>query len=261
MARRIAGDLLILIVTAFTVYLSAIMARRIRTVVLKDTYIEIFRYELMICAAFLILALDVRFGLLTKIRFTPVRIVGWTVRIVLICIAAAVLFFSGKIIAGSFIRSDEPAKNALVLGLALENGKPAGDLLLRVDTARDYVEKNPETTLILTGGNADGQGKTEAEVMRDLLSERGVPADRMILEDRAETTKQNFRNAAELMNPAEPTALITSNYHMDRAVQTAQNAGFTRIQRVPAPSSALHFGANVLWEVVLEVNELTLKKD
>lgn len=261
MAKRIAGDLLIFIAAAFTVYLSVIMLRRIQAVVLKDSYIEIFRYELIICAVFLILALDFRFGLLTKIRFMPLKIAGWAVRIVLIAIAAAVLLFSGKIIAGSFAHGTEPAKNALVLGLALENGKPTGDLLSRLDTAKAYAEANPEATLILTGGNADGQGKTEAEVMQELLAERGIPAERMILEDRAETTKQNFRNAAELMNPAEATALITSNYHMDRAVKTARNAGFTRIQRVPAPSSALHFGVNVLWEVVLEVNELTLKKD
>ena len=83
----------------------------------------------------------------------------------------------------------------------------------------------------------------------------------MVLEDRAESTKQNFRNTAELVSPEEPVVLITSNYHMDRASQTAARAGFTRILRRPAPSSVLHFGANVMWEAVLELNELTLKQE
>ena len=61
--------------------------------------------------------------------------------------------------------------------------------------------------------------------------------------------------------PEEPVVLITSNYHMDRASQTAASAGFTRILRRPAPSSVLHFGANVMWEAVLELNELTLKQE
>ena len=47
------------------------------------------------------------------------------------------------------------ADYAIVLGLALENGKPASDLLARLDTAREYLERYPEAHLILTGGNAE----------------------------------------------------------------------------------------------------------
>ena len=147
------------------------------------------------------------------------------------------------------------------LGLALENGKPTDDLVARLDTAERYIMENPDATLILTGGNPDESGKTEAAVMRDILLERGIPEGKMVLEDRAESTKQNFRNTAELVSPEEPVVLITSNYHMDRASQTAASAGFTRILRRPAPSSVLHFGANVMWEAVLELNELTLKQE
>ena len=49
MARRAAGDFLIVLVIAFTIYLTVIMTRRISAVVLKDSYKEIFRYELIIC--------------------------------------------------------------------------------------------------------------------------------------------------------------------------------------------------------------------
>ena len=96
--------------------------------------------------------------------------------------------------------------------------------------------------------------------MYDILAERGVPEDRMIQEDQAETTKENFRNTAQLVDPAQPVVLISSDYHMDRAVQTAKNAGFSNIMRLPAPSSFLSYGANVMYEVVLELNELTLKQ-
>ena len=47
---------------------------------------------------------------------------------------------------------------------------------------------------------------------------------------------------------------------MDRAVQTAKSAGFTNILRLPAPSSFLGYGANVMSEVILELNELTLRQ-
>ena len=84
------------------------------------------------------------------------------------------------------------ADHAIVLGLALENRKPTDDLLARLNTAQAYLEKYPEAQLILTGGNADESGRTEAAVMRDILAERGVADERMILEDQAESTKDTF---------------------------------------------------------------------
>ena len=104
---------------------------------------------------------------------------------------------------------------------------------------------------------SDESGRTEAAVMRELLVERGVSEKQMILEDQAETTKDNFANAAKLVDPSLPIVLITSNYHVDRAVTTAKKAGFKKVMRLPAPADFLTFGSNMLWEVILDVNEMT----
>lgn len=96
--------------------------------------------------------------------------------------------------------------------------------------------------------------------MREILAERGVADVRMILEDQAKSTKDNFKNTAQIIDPGKPVVLISSDYHMDRAVQTAKAAGFTNGQRLSAPSSLLSYGANVMPGVVLELNELTLKQ-
>ena len=53
--------------------------------------------------------------------------------------------------------------------------------------------------------------------------------------------------------------LISSDYHMDRAVQTAKDAGFSRILRLPAPSDFLSYGANLMSEVVLDLDALSRK--
>ena len=257
--RRIIGDILLVLSLLLTADVVVVMLHKINAVVLKADYQEIFHYELILCAILLLFALDVRFNLFTRSKQPIVRIAGWVLRIIVVSLTLAILFFGGKVVCGSMINNMGQADHAIVLGLALENGKPTDDLLTRLDTAQAYLEKYPEAQLILTGGNADESGRTEAAVMRDILAERGVPDDRMILEDQAESTKDNFRNTAQIIDPAKPVVLISSNYHMDRAVQTAKSAGFTDILRVPAPSSFLRFGANVLYEIVLEVNELTLK--
>ena len=270
-ARRIIGDVLIALAIAFTIYLSVIMTHRINTVVLKASYISIFRYELIFCAVLLVFALDLRFGFFTKMRFLPLRILGWALRILVLCMVAVILFFAGKVTAGSLIRNGGEAENVIVLGLAavcallglglaLENGQPQPDLLRRLDTARRYLEQHPDSMLLLTGGNPDASGRTEAAVMREILLERGVPEKSMTLEDQAKTTYENFRNIRKLVDPGEPVVLISSDYHMDRAVKTAKNVGFTDILRQPAPSSFLQFGANVMVEIVMEVNDLTLHK-
>ena len=254
--RRIIGDILIALVVIFTVYLSAVMIHRIHTVVLKDTYRTIFHNELILCGVLLLFSLDLRFGFFTKPRFMPLKILGWILRIAVIVFTFAIVFLCGKIVAGSLMNTAGDAEHVVVLGMALENGQPTKDLILRLDTAEKYLEEHPDATLVLTGGNPDESGRTEAAVMKDLLLERGVSEDSMILEDHAASTRENFVNAAKIIDPEDPLVFISSNYHMDRAVSMAEEAGFTNIMRLPAPSDPLRYGANVMWELILEINEL-----
>ena len=258
--KKIVGDVLLALVVLLIADVVIVMLHRINAVVLKADYQKVFRYELILCAVLLLFALDFRFNLFTRAGHPVVRIAGWVLRAAVVLLTLVIVFFSGKVICGSLMNTAGQADHAIVLGLALENGKPTDDLLARLNTAQAYLEKYPDAKLVLTGGNADGTGRTEADVMYDILAERGVPEDRMIQEDQAETTKENFRNTAQLVDPAQPVVLISSDYHMDRAVQTAKNAGFSNIMRLPAPSSFLSYGANVMYEVVLELNELTLKQ-
>ena len=258
--RRIVGDILIALTVAFMAYLSVIMVYRINTVVLSSNAAMMFAAELIICVFFLLFALDIRFGLLTKMKSRIGKAIGWIVRIFVIFIVAVVLFLTVKICAGCFINTAAPVENVIVLGNALENSKPTQDLLLRLDTAAKYLEENPGSVAILTGGNPDESGLTEAAVMHDILLVRGITEDRMILEDKADTTVTNFKNTAMLIGTNEPIVIVTSNYHMDRAVQTAENAGFSNILRLPAPSSVITFGPNLMAEVVAELGGLLIKQ-
>ncbi len=256
MAGKIIGTVLIVFSLFAALNTAFVMLRRIRAVVLKETYIRIFFHQLALCLVLLLFSLDVRFHIFTFLRSRALRAAGWVLRAAVAAAACLVLFLFGKITAGGLINTAAPAENAIVLGLALENGAPAADLIMRVDTAADYLSDAPDALLILTGGNPDENGKTEAQVMRDLLLERGVPGERMLLEDRAETTEENFKNAALLTDPHSPVVLISSNYHMDRACSTARKAGFRSVLRLPAPSDPLRFCPNVMWEIVMELNSM-----
>ena len=59
-----------------------------------------------------------------------------------------------------------------------------------------------------------------------------------------------------MIDPDEPVLLVSSNYHMGRALKAAKSAGFTHVIRKPAPSAPLYYGSNVMWEVIMELNSL-----
>ncbi|MBR6028026.1 MAG: YdcF family protein [Clostridia bacterium] len=258
--RRVIGDVLLALVILLAADALFVMPAKINAVVLKADYRKVFMYELILCAILLLFALDVRFSLFTRWKPAILRGIGWVLRVVIVLLSAVILFFCGKVITGGLIHTAGQAEYAIVLGLALENGKPVPDLVARLDTAKAYLEKYPEAQLILTGGNADETGRTEAAVMRDLLTGKGVPEDRLILEDQAATTKENFQNIAGMLQADEPVVMISSNYHMDRAVRNAEEAGFTQVMRLPAPSGFFAYGANMLSEVVLDLNDLTKRQ-
>ncbi len=255
--RKFTGDVLLVLVILLTASVVFVMPARIGAIVQKADARQIFTYQIVLCAVLLLFALDVRFSLFTRWQSVLLKGIGWVLRTVVILLSAVILYFCGKVTVGGLIHTADRADHAIVLGLALENGKPAPDLLARLATARGYLEKYPEARLILTGGNADETGHSEAAVMHDLLIRQGVPESRLMMEDQAANTRENFRGIAAMISKDAPIVMISSNYHMDRAVRTAGEEGFTHLMRLPAPSGFFAFGANMLSEVVLDLNDLT----
>ena len=257
--RFIFGDALLALAVLFTIWLSVVMICRIRTVVLSGLYKRVFGSELVVCAVLIVSALDVRFGLLGCMKSVPLRIAGRAARIAVHAASILVLALMCRVIAGGMIKDAGGERTVIVLGMALENGQPNRDLLLRVKTAGEYAKRYPDTMLILTGGNPDRSGRTEAAVMRELLLENDVPERQMVLEDRAVFTAENFRHCAAMTDPGEPVVIVSSNYHMSRAVRLAREAGFSGVRRLPAPSRALCYAASMMWEVMMELNDITRK--
>jgi len=259
--RRIIGDILLVLVILLIVDVAFVMPVRINAVVLKADYRKVFMYEIILCVILLLFTLDVRFNIFTRWKLVFLKAIGWILRTVIVLLSAVIIFFCGKVITGGLINTAGQADHAIVLGLALENGEPAPDLLARLNTAREFLANNPEARLILTGGNADESGRTEADVMRDILTEQGVPEEKLIIEDQAKTTIENFNNIAELISREKPVVMISSNYHMDRAVRNASESGFSQVMRLPAPSGFFAYGANMLSEVVLDLNDLAKSQE
>lgn len=82
--------------------------------------------------------------------------------------------------------------------------------------------------LVLCGGVLPGHRVSEASVMAGMLEERGVPRGAMLQEAQSQDTMGNMRCAAGLLGGAKGkrVLVVTSDYHLRRAVMTAKRAGF-----------------------------------
>ena len=95
-----------------------------------------------------------------------------------------------------------PADAVIVLGAGVNGTEPSLSLRTRLDKAVDYLERWPDIPAVLTGGTGYGEEISEAQCMYDYLTEYGVEADRLILEDRASNTAENFAFSWELLTEA-----------------------------------------------------------
>eukprot|EP00928_Gymnodinium_smaydae_P054213 TRINITY_DN38029_c0_g1_i1.p1 TRINITY_DN38029_c0_g1~~TRINITY_DN38029_c0_g1_i1.p1 ORF type:complete len:261 (+),score=31.11 TRINITY_DN38029_c0_g1_i1:71-853(+) len=116
------------------------------------------------------------------------------------------------------------ATAVLVLGQSLNPDRSASDALIkRVGFARD-LHTTSGGPLIVSGGDPAAVGITEAEVMRDLLLQSGVPQDSIFLEPGASNTVQNVIYACPILHTlkAQRLVLVTSDFHMPRSAYIAE---------------------------------------
>ena len=116
----------------------------------------------------------------------------------------------------------------LVLGLELNADDSATpELEARVQKAAE-VWRKLGGKLVLCGGVQPGHHTAEADVMAGLLRRAGVPEGAMMLERQSQDTMSNCRYAAQLLGGAKGkrVLVVTSDYHLCRAVMTARRVGF-----------------------------------
>lgn len=120
----------------------------------------------------------------------------------------------------------------IILGAGLEGETPAVSLLERLRTGCSYLNKYPDTTVIVSGGRGIGEGITEAEAMKRYLVKNGVDERRIILESKATSTMENFRYSRQLIEErtgghAGEITFITNRYHIFRSRILAGRSGLT----------------------------------
>ncbi len=122
------------------------------------------------------------------------------------------------------------AEYAIVLGAGLRDGEPSALLRQRLDIAVEYGTGNPDATIIVSGGQGQGDGISEAEAMGQYLTSKGIDSNRIIKEKKATNTIENIvysQQAINVLNGSknQEVVIITSEYHLFRAKYIARKNG------------------------------------
>jgi len=175
----------------------------------------------------------------------PQRIALWIpVSMVTLCASGLVIILLLQILM--FGRIPVVAESGLdyviVLGAQVRPEGPSKTLKLRLDKAAEYALQNPETILILSGGQGEGEPEPEARAMERYLLAQGVPPEQMILEDRSTSTLENLAYSRPLMKKqSAKVGILTSNFHMYRARKIAEKQGLEEVRSIAAESDRLLF--------------------
>ncbi|WP_082205126.1 YdcF family protein [Gilliamella apicola] len=139
----------------------------------------------------------------------------------------------------------KPAANAdtlVVLGSQVV-GTPAQaplTLQIRLNTAFNYLQANPNTKVIVCGGQGSDESATEASVMADYLIKKGIESSRVYLEDRSRRTAQQFVYANQVL-PLGKTVVVTNDFHILRSIMLAKRSNIDDISGLSAPLSYSNF--------------------
>ena len=122
----------------------------------------------------------------------------------------------------------EKADCIVVFGAAVWPGGPSLALRTRVDRAAEIYKQGLAPKILCSGGWSGG--RSEANVMRAMLLESGVPAPAVIPDDGGVTTRKAVHSAKRFENGAwRRVIVVSSTYHILRILQEARRQGIKAI--------------------------------
>lgn len=154
------------------------------------------------------------------------------------------LFTSFLAVYGRNDNADYTEQTVIVLGCGIRGERVSVGLAKRLNKAYEYHLKNPEATIIVSGGQGPQEDIPEALAMKRYLVEKGVPEGKIIMEDKSTSTITNFKFSHEIMKekglPDDSIVFVTNGYHVYRAASYAKAEGL----------SVTHLGTDIIWYTI-----------
>lgn len=126
----------------------------------------------------------------------------------------------------------------------------------RYTTALALARRFPEARILFTAGSGAlrdlaGAETSEADMAGRFFLDQGVATERLLLESKSRNTAENARLSLALAAPApgETWVLVTSAFHMPRAIHSFETAGWTGLVPWPVDYRTSAFKDGMGWNL------------
>lgn len=148
----------------------------------------------------------------------------WVKGLLVLALAGVLTFGAllGGVFSGSYDHISGQPEIMLILGCQIHPWGPSVLLQDRLDEALSYLKEHPDMTVLVSGGQGPDEHTSEAACMRDYLVDKGVPVERILVEDRSHNTYQNMIYSAQMMeehglDPEQGVIIVSSGFHLTRS--------------------------------------------
>ncbi len=183
-------------------------------------------------------------------RSLPLRILIWLVTAALVfylCVFCMVLWQEHH------LAEPKDYDAIIVLGAQVKpDGTPNVQLAWRLDAAYDAWQKK-RCAIVVCGAQGADEPVAEGDAMKTYLMGRGVPEEDILKDTASFNTRENLRNAAALLEGrnVRRVVIVTSDYHLPRAMRLALDEGFENVTGIPSRTlGGIHWLKNHLREPV-----------
>ena len=153
---------------------------------------------------------------------------------------AVFISIEGTLLYHSTRKAEPGADYMIILGAQVRGTRLSKALKMRLDAAYPYLKDNPDTIVIVSGGQGQGEDISEAEAMKRYLVEKGISYHRIIKEDRSTSTYENIKFSKELLDLESPSlVIVTNNFHVFRSIGIAKKQGMGKVQGLSAPGDSI----------------------
>jgi len=179
-----------------------------------------------------------------NIKENEFLIKGFKIIKIFLCIAF-ICFLGLEFLIISYPKHNEKKDDyILVLGAGLSNRTtPNGILQGRLDAAIMCIKENDTGYIVLSGGQGVDEDLPEADAMSKYLQDRGVNAERIIIEDESRNTNQNFKYSKTKIEKHSQKSLdeinikiITTDFHAFRSSILAKRNGYVHFDNYSSPT-------------------------
>ena len=161
-----------------------------------------------------------------------------------VCLIIGLLIFSiteGCIIGASFGNPEKQCDYFVVLGAKVRDDGPSVSLWDRIYGAESYLKSHPDAIAVVSGGQGADEPMSEGQAMYDELVKLGIDPERIWIEDKATSTRENITFALDLIEERTGTrpdtlGVVSSEYHLLRAGLLTRECGVDFVG-IPAKTS------------------------